>query len=360
MNQPAEHVVIEAYEKAEEAVVAMAEAGDVVARQITPQNVVAIVDAAAPIIQRSQRFRTRMALWRITGAAERYLTDYAAARDERRAELLRGLVDAINAANPLLKSNERGESSGENHPTDGPAEQSPAEQPSGDGQGGPAAETPPDGAPDAVVDAARAAATDYALRTLGTGDLAGMIGTAIDATWREAHRLLVGMIAYETTCVRCVEQLDQLAAERAAGLDEGRRSAASDVRRYAARYTPDDRIAATAHPRWHLLAAAEIAAGPEGWAPEDDAESAGDAVPPMLPGDDTTEPTIVRMFARDAAVQYGPGQYERAVDAAITATWDHARRLLTHPGRLTAADRVDTVEDLRARAARDASSGDNR
>lgn len=119
---------------------------------------------------------------------------------------------------------------------------------------------------------ARTAANDYALRTLGTGDLYGMLDIAIDAAWAGAHQHLAEhyraqgrqqaawALAYETTCLRCVDQLDQLAAERAAGIAEGRREAASTIREYTDWYASDDRHA-TAHARWHLLAVADIVSG---------------------------------------------------------------------------------------------------
>jgi hypothetical protein len=122
-----------------------------------------------------------------------------------------------------------------NAPTDRPLSPESAEQ------ADPVAQCPPTpenrseaaSAPIGVRLGARTAANDYALRTLGTGDLYGMLDTAIDATWAGAHQHLAehyraqgrqqaaGALAYETTCLRCVDQLDQLAAERAAGIAEG-------------------------------------------------------------------------------------------------------------------------------------------
>lgn len=68
-------------------------------------------------------------------------------------------------------------------------------------------------------------------------------------------------------------------------------------------------------------------------------------------------PEAVRMVARDAANEHaikadGQVTVTDLIDAAITATWQAGHRLYAHPRWLPAADRIDTLDDLRARADR--------
>jgi hypothetical protein len=108
MTIPAQKVVIEAYEKAEEAVLARLDPEEVSlpADAFRVRVIKTIVDAAAPVIQRSQRFRTRMALERVAQAAESYLNDFAQSSDARRVELRANLFDATTDAWMLLRPNE--------------------------------------------------------------------------------------------------------------------------------------------------------------------------------------------------------------------------------------------------------------
>jgi hypothetical protein len=155
-----EPVVIEAYEKAEQAIQAAADsaADEIATRAIARWHIKTIVDAAAPIIRRSHRFRTWMALQRITQAAEGYLRKSAEADDARRAELRQNLAEAATDAWMLLRPNSAGVGSDEDAPPAPQDEPGAANTPQVVAREGRNALRGSQAVPDEVLQAARAAA----------------------------------------------------------------------------------------------------------------------------------------------------------------------------------------------------------
>jgi hypothetical protein len=145
-------------------------------------------------------------------------------------------------------------------------------------QADPVAQYPPkrlrasEAVPDDVLQAGRAAAwPGLPVEPIDYDQANRRADAATRIAWQAAHRLFSGMIAYEVTCLRCAQQLDQLAAERAAGIEEGRREAARELeRRFSPYLHPSEPGRDTADDM--RIRAARIASGDDTWARETDDE----------------------------------------------------------------------------------------
>jgi hypothetical protein len=214
-----------------------------------PASVIAdVLEAAAELELLAPGDTTRGVLAQLTYDGQRCLQHHAepgnpVAAAEHRQEL----ATALLAAQKLLGADRAGVGSDQDAPS------APQERPQAAAQADPVAQYPPtpenrseavpdtvptllpgdlDNAPPIVRMAGRDAANAGANAGLGT-TIEEAIDAAITATWAGAHQHLAGhcrdqgrqqaagALAYETTCLRCVDQLDQLAAERAAGIAEG-------------------------------------------------------------------------------------------------------------------------------------------